>query len=79
MTTPINDALEALTLAAQCGGELDLEQYRQALLALQNAVNAVREHDRNLNATEEPPTGDDYERILDILGLKTGKGGEGAQ
>lgn len=70
MKTAIELALEALELASQCGGELDLDFYTQAHTALKQAVEEVRSHDRMLNAKEAAPTGVDYEHIVSLLGLR---------
>lgn len=71
MNNPIQAALEALALAKQCGGELDLQHYAEAHTALDQVVQAARAYDATLEAAEQPPTGADYEHIMSLLGLRT--------
>lgn len=71
MNTPIKKALDALALARECGGELDLQYYSESHAALDHVVQAARAYDASLNAAEQPPTGEDYEHIMSLLGLRT--------
>lgn len=71
MNTPIKKALDALALAKECGGELDLQYYSESHAALDHVVQAARAYDASLNAAEQPPTGEDYEHIMSLLGLRT--------
>jgi hypothetical protein len=73
MNTPIKRALDALALAKDCGGELDLQYYAASYATLSQAVQAARAYDASLNAAERPPTGEDYEHIMSLLGLRTGE------
>lgn len=70
MSKPIAAALEALALAKQCGGELDLEYYAKTHQALTEVVEATRKHDRILMNAEASPTGADYEHVMQLLGLR---------
>lgn len=70
MIKAIEAALEALAVAKESGGEIDLDMYAEAHHALACAADAIREHDRILNASETPPSGADYEHVLALLGLR---------
>lgn len=70
MSQPIATALEALALAKECGGELDLDFYARTHQDLSNVMEALRGHDRNLMSTEASPTGADYEHLMQLLGLR---------
>ncbi|HGN3115166.1 TPA: hypothetical protein ACKRQV_001250 [Pseudomonas aeruginosa] len=71
MSTALKLALEALKLAAECGGELDQDDYREAHQKLQEMVDSVVEHDREMDRQERVPDGDDYNTLLALLGLGT--------
>jgi len=71
MTNPIKNAVEALALAKERGGELDLPYYADTHAALEQAVRAARKHDASLDAAKRQPTGADYEHIMSLLGLRT--------
>jgi hypothetical protein len=71
MSNPIKNALEALALAKQCGGELDLKYYNETHAALDKAVQAARAYDQSIGDADRPPTGADYEHIMSLLGLRT--------
>ena len=70
MSQPIAAAPEALALAKDCGGELDLDFYARTHQELSNVIEAVRSHDRNLMSAEASPTGADYEHLMQLLGLR---------
>lgn len=62
-------AIEALALAAQCGGELDLDQYKAALVRLTSLKKKIQEHDQTLNERAICPDGDDYNWLYsEIMG-----------
>lgn len=65
--TALNRALEALTLAAECGGELDHEIYVEAHQNLAAVISAVAAIDATLSAADRVPEGDDYSKLLAIL------------
>jgi hypothetical protein len=69
MKETIELALEALSVAKDCGGELDLDFYADAHKRLQSAVLAIREHDTRLNDAGRSPEGSDYEFVMQVLGL----------
>jgi len=71
MSQPIAAALEALALAKECGGELDLDYYAKAHQELANVVEAAQNYDRSLLHAEASPTGVDYEHVMQLLGLRT--------
>jgi hypothetical protein len=70
MSQPIAIALEALALAKECGGELDLDFYARTHQELSNLIETVRSHDRNIMSAEASPTGADYEHLMQLLGLR---------
>lgn len=65
--TALSLALEALNLAAECGGELHLEIYAEAKKQLQELVDTFVEYDLKMNNEERVPEGDDYNELLSIL------------
>lgn len=71
MSSALKLALEALKLAVDCGGDLDHEHYLEAHQQLQAMVDAVVQHDREMDRQERSPEGDDYNTLLSILGLGT--------
>ena len=66
-TTTLNLALEALTLAAECGGETDRDIYLEAKQKLEKMVEQVIAYGVQMDSAERPPDGDDYNRLLSIL------------
>lgn len=62
-------AVEALQLAKECGGELDHEIYKEAYAAMVDLRARLLAYDAKLNATEQAPTGSDYNNIFDLLGV----------
>jgi len=70
MLKPIAAALEALALAKEFGGELDLDYYAKTHQALADVIVAVQNHDRILTNAEASPTGADYEHVMKTLGLR---------
>lgn len=69
MHTPLDNAIRALELAKECGGEEDLPQYASAHRDLVRMREAILAHDMQLTAREKAPDGDDYNRLWSILGL----------
>lgn len=67
---PLELALEALKLAAECGGENDLDIYLKAKQALEEVMQAVLSYDAGMNSAERPPEGEDYNRLLAILEIQ---------
>lgn len=78
MLKPIEVALQALEVAKECGGELDLQMYAQAHKALASAVAELRRHDQTLTDAEASPTGADYEHIMQLLGMRAGTNADAA-
>ncbi|EMO9521303.1 hypothetical protein ACR3H8_33415 [Pseudomonas aeruginosa] len=66
-TTALNLALEALTLAAECGGEIDHDIYVEAKQKLEKVVQQVVAYGVAMDSAERPPEGNDYNRLLSIL------------
>jgi hypothetical protein len=64
-------AIEALALATTAGNAKDLNQevFSQAHTALVKCRDAIVEHDGQLDWREIPPTGDDYNWLLSLLGV----------
>lgn len=71
MSSALKLALEALKLAVDCGGEVDHDHYLAAHQQLQEMVDAVVQHDREMDRQERAPEGDDYNTVLSLLGLST--------
>lgn len=69
---PLDVAIAALTLAAQDGGELDLDFYAEGLKALQSLKARIVAYDARLSEKEVPPDGEAYEGLLDLLSLSPG-------
>jgi len=69
MSSAINHAIESLTVAAECGGELDLEMYQESRDRLVEIRDAIEQYDQRLNAGEKSPDGDDYNALRALLGL----------
>lgn len=67
--TALNQALEALSLAAECGGELHLGVYAEAKQNLEAMVRAVVEYGAKMDGDERAPEGDDYNQLLSILAI----------
>jgi hypothetical protein len=62
-------ALEALTLAAECGGEADQGIYAEAKQKLQALVDEVVEFDLKMSREERVPEGEDYNTLLSMIEL----------
>lgn len=62
-------ALQALTLAVDCGGELDKSVYRAANDALRSLVDQINAFEDKLNERELVPTGDHYNAMMALLGV----------
>lgn len=60
-------AVNALALAAQDGGELNLPFYRQGFEALVGLRGKIAAYDAGLAAKEASPDGSDYEALLAIM------------
>lgn len=71
MSSALKIALESLKIAAECGGEIDKDDYLEAYQALQGMIDSVVEHDREMDRQERSPDGDDYNTLLALLGLST--------
>ncbi|CAI9912066.1 TPA: hypothetical protein MXR76_005361 [Pseudomonas aeruginosa] len=71
MKSAIKLALEALELAAECGGELDHDIYVEAQQKLQAMADDVVKYDRKMDSEERAPDGHDYNELLSVLGLAT--------
>ncbi|NWC83142.1 hypothetical protein HX798_23045 [Pseudomonas putida] len=71
MKSALKLALEALELAVECGGALDLDTYVEAKRKLQSMVDNIVRYDRKLDRDERSPQGDDYNELLSILDLAT--------
>lgn len=67
--TTLQLALDALKLAAECGGELDREVYLEATGKLEEMVREVNEYNAKMDRDERAPEGDDYNNLLSILEL----------
>ncbi len=65
----LKTAIEALRLAAECGGDLDRPFYQEALAGLLRVNSQVLAYDASLNAREEAPTGSDFNEVFEMLGL----------
>lgn len=63
------NAVTALKLAAECGGELDRQQYRKAHEGLERLREQIIDYDNSLNAREVAPTGADYNALMSLLAL----------
>jgi hypothetical protein len=70
--TALNLAFEALTLAAECGGELDHGIYVEAKHKLESMLQAVVAYGAKMDAEKRPPEGDDYNQLLAILEIHAG-------
>lgn len=70
--TALNQALEALTLAAESGGELDRDIYVEARRKLEIMMQAVVSYDAKIGSEDRPPEGDDYNQLLAILEIEVG-------
>lgn len=64
-------AIEALALATTAGTaqDKDHEVFSRAHTALVNCLDAIVEHDGRLDWREIPPTGDDYNWLVGLLGV----------
>lgn len=62
-------ALDALSLAVNCGGELDKSVYRAANDALRSLVDQINAFEDKLNERELVPTGDHYNSMMALLGV----------
>lgn len=65
----LQNAIAALKLAKEGGGENDREQYALAFDGLVVLSDKILRYDQKLNADEKVPTGDDYNTIVCALGL----------
>ncbi|MDC6180044.1 hypothetical protein [Ralstonia solanacearum] len=69
--SPIEAAIHALRIAAECGGELDLSVYRSALLKLMDMRNRVLTYTKRLDDSESVPGGGNFIELLSLIGLDT--------
>lgn len=60
-------AIAAFQVAAQCGGDLDIPEYQACLAGLRSMRDRITARNDSLNIREIPPTGDDYNYLLDVL------------
>lgn len=67
--TTIVQAVEALALAAECGGENDQPYYEETHRAMQQLIQKIIAFDKKLNDREVAPTGNDYNALIEILGI----------
>lgn len=65
--TALKLALEALTLAVECGGEIDRDIYVEAKQKLEKMVQQVVAYGVAMDSAERPPEGDDYNQLRSIL------------
>lgn len=70
MKNPLDNAIQALELASQCGGELDLEIYAKAHQELVAMRNAILTHNHQRNEKIQAPDGKDYNKLWSLLGLQ---------
>lgn len=68
--TALNLALEALNLAAECGGELDRQVFADAKQKLQELIDEVAAFDLKMSTDERVPEGDDYNQLVSILEIQ---------
>lgn len=69
MSSPLDDAIHALKLAKECGGDEDLAQYEKAHQDLVCMRDSIIAHDKQLNEQGKAPDGDDYNKLWSLLGL----------
>jgi len=69
MKSAINSAIEALEVAAECGGEIDLQMYQERLDELKKLRELILQYDKHLNEAGKAPDGDDYNALLSLTGL----------
>lgn len=69
--SPIEAAIHALRIAADCGGELDLSVYRSALQKLTDMRNRVLAYTKRLDDSESVPGGGNFIELLSMIGLDT--------
>jgi len=62
-------ALDALELASTDGAENDLDYYVEAHQSLKALVASISNGFHKMNYEERPPMGDDYNELLEQLGL----------
>ncbi|AJY53193.1 hypothetical protein [Halomonas sp. KO116] len=62
-------ALDALELASTDGAELDRDYYLEAHQSLKELVANISNGYHTMNYEERPPMGDDYNELLEQLGL----------
>lgn len=60
-------AVYALYVAARCGDTAHKQLYTLALMELVKTVESIAARDKDLNAKELVPTGDDYNYVLNQL------------
>jgi hypothetical protein len=69
--SPVAAAISALELASSTGDAMAVPVFQHAL----NGLNALRDralqHDRRLNDDERAPTGDDYNDLFAMTGLRS--------
>lgn len=70
MKNALNNAVEALALAVECGGELDQKTFVAALADLKAMLSAVQSYDRSLNDRGIAPDGNNYNELLSLIGVE---------
>lgn len=61
------EAISALKLASECGGEGDLHLYQAAYFNLVQLGARISAHSDMLDAKELPPTGEDFNEIMEMV------------
>ncbi|MDG1580881.1 hypothetical protein [Pseudomonas sp. GOM6] len=69
MKSAINSAIEALEVAAESGGEIDLQMYQERLDELKQFRDEILQYDKRLNEAGKAPDGDDYNALMSLTGL----------
>ncbi len=64
---PLDEAIAALALACESGGDLDHEIYLSAHKSLEQMKANIMAHDQKLNQAEIAPGGDDYNQIVEMM------------
>jgi len=65
-------AIAALQLASECGGDLDIPEYKASLAGLLSIRDRIVAYNDSLNRREVAPTGDDYNELLTLLWFPAG-------
>lgn len=65
--SPLDQAIEALNLARESGGDLDYEIYEAAHQSLEQLKAKIIAYDEKLSKEEAVPDGDDYNQIIEMM------------